>query len=302
MPSEFIKHDEFRFLVDCGEGTQRQILLSGIGFKKLNKILITHSHLDHILGLAGLLSTLIRWETMEEMDIYGGNDAIDRIEDLIYSVVLKGGHTDAPLNFHRLVPGVFLDEDNFQVSCFPVIHRGSDSFGFRFQEKSHRPFLADKAAELNIPSGPWRRDLVDGKSVQLPDGRLITPDQVLGENVDGTSLVMIGDVGNVEPLKEYVSGADAMTIESTYLEADAEMAKKYSHMTARKSAEFARDAGVKSLFLTHISRRYYDRDVLNEARAVFPSVILAKDLASFTIKKQNSGEQQAAVSETDEKK
>ena len=87
LPALVIKHDEFRFLIDCGEGTQRQILQSGIGFKRLNRILITHGHLDHILGLAGLLSTFMRWETIDELEIYGGRLALDRIHDLLYGVV-----------------------------------------------------------------------------------------------------------------------------------------------------------------------------------------------------------------------
>ena len=83
LPALVVKHDEYRFLVDCGEGTQRQILQSGIGFKRLNDILITHGHLDHILGLAGLLSTFMRWETIDELRIHGGRSALDRISDLL---------------------------------------------------------------------------------------------------------------------------------------------------------------------------------------------------------------------------
>ncbi len=86
LPALVVKHDEYRFLVDCGEGTQRQILQSGIGFKRLNDILITHGHLDHILGLAGLLSTFMRWETIDELRIHGGRSALDRISDLLYGV------------------------------------------------------------------------------------------------------------------------------------------------------------------------------------------------------------------------
>ena len=82
LSSQVVIHDEFRFLIDCGEGTQRQILQSGLGFKRLNRVLITHGHLDHILGLAGLLSTFMRWETIDKLEIYGGQWALDRIHDL----------------------------------------------------------------------------------------------------------------------------------------------------------------------------------------------------------------------------
>ncbi len=84
LPSAMVLHNEHRFMIDCGEGTQRQLLQSGLGFKRLDKILLTHGHLDHILGLAGLLSTLMRWETLEQFTIYGGRSALDRVEDLIY--------------------------------------------------------------------------------------------------------------------------------------------------------------------------------------------------------------------------
>ena len=90
LSAQVVKHDEHRFLIDCGEGTQRQILKSGIGFKRLNRILITHGHLDHILGLAGLLSTFSRWETIDELEIYAGRWALERIRDLVFGVVLRG--------------------------------------------------------------------------------------------------------------------------------------------------------------------------------------------------------------------
>jgi len=107
LPSVLVKHDEFRFLIDCGEGTQRQILQAGIGFKRLNRILITHGHLDHILGLAGLLSTLLRWETIETLEIYGGNAALSRVHDLIYGVVLRGNHSSFNLALVPIEEGVF---------------------------------------------------------------------------------------------------------------------------------------------------------------------------------------------------
>ena len=271
-------------MVDCGEGTQRQLLTSGIGLKRLNRILITHSHLDHILGLAGLVSTMVRWETMEEMHIYGGADAIDRIRDLLFSVVLRGNRIPTPLVFHKLSPGVIFEEKNLTVSCFPVTHRGTDSFGYKFVEKGKRPFLPEKAAELNIPVGPWRKNLVNGESVTLPDGRTIDAELVLGDYIPGTTLVAVGDTGNAMELLPYVHGADALSIESTYLEEEAEMAAQYSHLTARMAAELAKEAEVGKLFLTHVSRRYRERDILAEAQTVFPNTEVARDFSQFQVK------------------
>ena len=284
LPSMVVMFNEHRFMVDCGEGTQRQLLTSGIGLKRLNKILITHSHLDHILGLAGLVSTMVRWETMEELHIYGGSDAIERIKDLLFSVVLRGNKTPTPLTFHKLTPGVLFEEKNLVVSCFPVTHRGTDSFGYKFEEKGRRPFLPEKAVELNIPAGPWRKDLVNGESVTLPDGRRIDVDLVLGEYIPGTTLVTVGDTGNAMELLPYVQGADALSIESTYLEEEADMAKQYSHLTAKMAAELAKEAKVGKLFLTHVSRRYREKDILAEAQSIFPNTEVARDFSQFQVK------------------
>jgi ribonuclease Z len=286
LPSYLVQHDEYRFLVDCGEGNQRQILQSGIGFKRLNRILITHGHLDHILGLAGLLSTFMRWETIDKLEIYGGAAALDRIHDLIYSVVLRGGHSPMPIELIPVSSGKFFDGPDFSISAFPVQHRSPDCLGYLFEEKSRRPFLAEKAEELGIPNGPLRHELVNGNSVTLPDGRLVTPDMVLGEMRSGTRLAALGDLGETDSLVELLNGVDGMVIESTYLEEEAEMAKQFAHLTAKQAATLAVKIGVKQLILTHLSRRYRDKDVLAEAQQVFPEAIVAHDFDTFIIKKE----------------
>jgi ribonuclease Z len=286
LSAQVVKHDEYRFLIDCGEGTQRQILQSGIGFKNLNHILITHGHLDHILGLAGLLSTFMRWEAIEEMNIYSGKWALDRIHDLLYDVVLRGGQAPITLNLVEVKPGVFFKTDDFNVTAFPVFHRGSDSLGFRFEEHSHRPFLPEKAEALGVPAGPIRRDLVEGKAVTLVDGRKIEPEDVLGPVKPGLRLVHIGDTGRIEDLVDPCQGVDALVIESTYLEEEADMARKYSHLTAKMAAQLALKANVGQLILTHFSRRYRERDILAEAEKVFPNVRVARDFDVFSIKQE----------------
>jgi ribonuclease Z len=285
LSAQMVKHEEHRFLIDCGEGTQRQILQAGIGFKRLNQILITHGHLDHILGLAGLLSTLTRWESIDRLDIYGPRGALERVDDLLTRVVLRGARPPMPLNLIPLVPGIFFEVDDMTLSAFPVYHRSSDNLGYLFEEKSRRPFLAEKADTLGVPVGPVRRDLVEGKAILLADGRTIQPEDVLGEERQGTKLIHVGDVGDTENLVEIVRGADGLVIEATYLEEDRDMARQYSHMTAKKAAELARKAEVGKLYLTHISRRYREKEVLAEAQEIFANTVVVRDFDTFTIKR-----------------
>lgn len=286
LSAQIVRHDEYRFLVDCGEGTQRQILQSGVGFKRLTRILLTHGHLDHILGLGGLLSTFLRWEAIEELEIFGGRSTLDRVHDLLYGVVLRGNQPPMPLHLREIKPGVFFETEDFTISAFPVTHRGPDCLGYVFQGKARRPFLAQKADELGVPFGPERSDLVAGKTVTLPDGRRVTPDDVLGPLERGVKLVVVGDAGRTDNLIEVARDADALVIESTYLEEEADMAKQFSHLTARMGAELAVKAGVRKLILTHLSRRYREKDVLAEAQAVFPNTAVARDFDEFKVGKK----------------
>ena len=286
LSSLLVQHDEFRFLVDCGEGTQRQILQAGVGFKRLNQVLLTHGHLDHILGLGGLVSTFLRWDVIEEMEIYGTQYTLDRVHDLVFGVVLRGYHGSPPVVLHEIKPGIFWESERFTITAFPVDHRGSHSLGYRFEERSRSPFLPEAAAALNVPPGPWRRDLVNGEPVTLPDGRTIHPDQVLGAPRKGTSLAVVGDTGNALKVLPYVEGVDALVIEATYTQEEAELASQFDHLTAAQSAELAAQAGVGQLFLTHLSRRYRERDIQREAQAIFPAVHVARDFDSFQIRRE----------------
>jgi ribonuclease Z len=272
---------EQRFLIDCGEGTQRQILRSGIGFKRLNRILLTHGHLDHILGLGGLMSTFARWENIDRIEIWGGKAPLDRVTTLLYGVVLDFERLPIRIDMYDLQPGPFMETSDFTVSAFPVTHRGAGCFGFSFAEPSRRPFLPEKAAALGVPAGPERGQLVAGQSVTLADGRTITPEMVLGDAVPGVKLVYVGDAGRTDNLREHVQGAHTLVIEATFLESEAEQARQFGHLTARQAAELAATCGVDTLVLNHVSRRYREIDIIDEARRSFPNSYVARDFDRF---------------------
>lgn len=287
LSSHMILHRHYRFLLDCGEGTQRQILTSGLGFKRLDTVLLTHGHLDHILGLGGLVSTLARWENLDHIDIFGGRATLDRVHNLLFKVVFAGHRPPIEVSLHTIRPGdVICADDKFSLTAFEVSHRGPDNLGYLFEEQPHRPFLADRANELGVPFGPERSELVRGKTLTLGDGRVVQPDDVLGPALPGAKYVHIGDIGRTDNLVEIVRGADALVMEATYIEEEGAMAAEFGHMTAARAAALAQEAGVKHLILTHLSRRYSEREIRQEARATFANTTVARDLDHFQITRE----------------
>ena len=293
LPALMVRHRQHRFLVDCGEGTQRQLLKSGLGFRRLEGVLLTHGDIDHVLGVGGLASTLAMLGAGARLTVYGGADALRAVRQLIHGVIWPGGAP--PLDFATvpLAPGVIFENGHLRLRAFPVSHRATDAFGFLFEVKSRRKMMPEQLDRLGVPSGPERRRLLDGEPVILPDGRQVTPEQVLAPPQPGARLAVVGDTDDAEPLLEAVRGADALIIEATFLERDAAKAKDYGHITAAQAARLAAAAGVRALHLNHISGRYPPAEIETEARAVFPASTVACDFDRIEVRAQGGVERGA---------
>ena len=191
--------------------------------------------------------------------------------------------TQVPLEFVPLTEGPVIDAGEFAIRCFPVRHRETDSLGFCFESKARRHLRPDRVEALGVPDGPLRGELAQGRSVRLADGRTVDAEDVLGPIEPGKKLVIVGDAETTEGLFEPVRDADVLVIEATFLERDASIARDYGHLTAAEAATLATASGVKQLVLTHISGRYGDEEILEEATKVFPNSRVARDFDRIVI-------------------
>jgi ribonuclease Z len=283
LSSLLVRQGGQRLLVDCGEGTQRQLIRSGIGFRRLDRVLLTHGHLDHLLGLGGLAGTINLWRTTDRLTIHAGAAALRLARTLLLEVTWPAGPPPLDLEFVEILSGPIYEDEALRVTAFPVRHHAPDCFGFLFEERRHRPLIRARLEELGVPSGPERARLAGGEPVTLPGGRHVDPEDVLGPAKPGARLAVIGDTESVEDLVDHVRDADALVIESTFLDADADKARARSHLTIGQAAWLARTAGIERLYLTHISSRYRLEDIEAEGAAAFPRVIVARDFDRFQV-------------------
>lgn len=280
-PALLIEAAGQRMLVDCGEGTQRQLLRSGAGFRRLDRILLTHAHLDHVLGIPGLFSTLRLRQSAEVMTVHGGPATLEIVIQMLAGL-WGAGRAPLQVEFTALAAGQFLDAGDFTIACFPVRHRDTDSFGFAFQSPARRHLQPDRLAALGVPDGPLRGELAAGRPAVIDD-RTIDPEEVLGPPSGGKKLVVIGDLETTDGLSHRVAGADLLVIEATFLDRDAATARDYGHLTAAEAAAFAAANDVRQLVLTHMSGRYEDAEILAEAARIFPNTIIAADFDHIVV-------------------
>jgi ribonuclease Z len=280
-PALLIAHGSARFLVDCGEGTQRQLMRAQLGFRGLGHVLLTHLHLDHVAGLAGFLATRQLYQLEGAVEIIGSPETVAFARRYLCATI--GSEQEAGYRLRAVSPGLALARPGWHITAFPVAHRGTESLGYLFEEDTRRALLPDRLDALGVPEGPERAALARGNPVVLPDGRPVIPEMVQGPSVAGAKLAIVGDAEEVVSLVEPVRRADALVIEATFLERDADLARARGHLTAAAAAGLAREAEAGELLLTHISGRYKPEEILAEAARLFPSVRVAADFDRISV-------------------
>jgi ribonuclease Z len=262
-----------RLLFDCGEGTQRQLLRSSVGLVELREVFVSHFHADHYLGLPGMLKTFALRGREVSLTVYGPPG----LKELFGALRRVFGKLPYALELEELRPGDVLERGDYNLVTFPVAH-AVPSLGFALVEHP-RPgrFDVEAADALGVPSGPERGLLQAGESVTLDDGRVVTPDEVLGRPRPGRKVVLSGDTAPSETVLEAARGAEVLVHEATFLEEERDRARETAHATALEAAELAREADVGLLALTHLSNRYFGPEVAREARTIFPETVVPKD-------------------------
>ena len=260
-------------LFDCGEGTQRQLIEAKISPMKITKIFISHFHGDHILGLGGLIQSLGFRGREKDLDIYGPK-GLHKIINAISSFGYFQKNYN--LNIHEIQDGTVIETEDYVVECAKVEHN-IPSYAYSIREKKKPLFLREKAEELGIPPGPLYGKLHNGEEVEF-EGRIIKPEQVLGEAKKGKKISYSGDTKPCEAMIRLARDSDILIHESTYEAEDYQRAVDNAHSTSVEAAEIAKEAEVKELVLTHISTRYTsDENIKSEAQKVFKNTKVARD-------------------------
>lgn len=268
LPAVLLRHGGRRILFDCGEGTQRQLLRS-VGLADLDAVFLTHLHVDHWLGLLGMVKSFALRDRDAPLDVFGPAGTHELLKRKMDVVI---GRLPYELTVTDVAGGDELEWDEFTVQAFNVRHRGL-ALGYAIVEPE-RPgqFDADRARELGVAFGPDFGRLQRGEEV---DG--VRPEQVIGAPRAGRKVVYSGDTGPCEVLQDAAQGADLLIHEATFTSEDAERARETGHSTARQAAEVAKEADVGLLALVHVSTRYAGHELLEEARGTFARSELPRD-------------------------
>ncbi|MBN1964681.1 MAG: MBL fold metallo-hydrolase [Anaerolineae bacterium] len=290
-----IRHGSNHYLVDCGEGAyQRLAQAHAMGLTdaqpgvNLRQVFVTHDHLDHLLGIGGLLlsARILRRQPRPRLSIYGPSTALDRVR--VIATLTRSPEAREPgldIEYFAVSRGVLMEDASLVISAFRTNHTARPCFGYIFEERPQRYFSPEMADRWGVPAGPLRGRLIAGESVQLPNGDVVHPDQVCSDPVPGPRIVLSGDIAFTRSLARIAEKADLLITEATFSSEKAHLAEASGHMTPAQAATIAAEARVRQLCLTHIGEEYRGREseLLAQARAIFPDTVLPADLDVLTV-------------------
>jgi ribonuclease Z len=279
--SQVVTIDGANYLVDCGEGTQIQMINYKIRRSKISHIFISHLHGDHYFGLVGLINSFGLLNHQQDLHVFGPSPLKEIIE-----LQLKVADTTLPykLHLHTITePTTLLDTERLSVKCFRTNHR-IECYGFVFEEKKQpRKLNSDKAKKYEVPMAFYER-MKNGEDYTRKDGSLIKNEWVTEAGEPGRKYAFCADTKYDETLIPHIEGADIIYHETTYLDNLRERAESRFHSTTKQAALIAKKAGVKKLLIGHFSSKYDTLDEFEkEAREVFPNTELAIEGAAYTL-------------------
>jgi len=273
LPAVLVRRGGERWLFDCGEGTQRQLIRT-IGLPDVECVFLTHLHADHWLGLPGMLKSFELRERDAPLALYGPRGTRDMLDSMRRVI----GRTRYPVTLKELRGGDEVRHDDCTITALEVRHRGP-ALGYAIVEDERPGRLdAELAQRLGVPFGPDLGRLQRGETVNG-----VSAEQVVGPARPGRKLVLSGDTAPCDIVRLAAHQADLLVHEATFLDEEAERARQTGHSTARQAAELAREAQVRMLALTHVSTRYAGHEVRDEARATFASTELPRDFDTIEI-------------------
>ena len=276
LPCVAVRQGRSISLFDCGEGSQRQLMISPFSFMKIDRIFITHLHGDHILGLPGLLQTMGMSGRKDPVEVYGPTGLLKALKSMLDACE---GELEYDLRIEEVEGDEEFSFDSFDVTVFRTVHN-TPSVGYVYREHD-RPgtFNKEKAEKLGLAPGDDFSRLQAGETVKG-----VEPDQVIGPKRPGCSLVYTGDTVPCKDIAVASKDVDVLIHEATYTEEDSGLAKEHFHSTAKAAAETAAKCNVKMLALIHISNRYGDSEAsLAEAKSVFGNTVAPEDFQMLIV-------------------
>jgi ribonuclease Z len=271
LPSVAVDFNGELFLFDCGEGTQRQMMRFSVNISKIKAIFLTHIHGDHSIGIAGLVRTLALNRRTTPLYIFVPHGS----EKILHNLI---NFDNAVINYKIIINpikvGTVYKGKDFEISAFKLVHT-IDTYGFAIKENDKTRFLKPKIRNLKMKGEMFGR-LLKKKSIKLGNRTVRLEDVSI--RVPGRKIIYVTDTRPTSRTVSAAAGADLLIHESTYADAERELAKERYHSTALESATIAQRAKAKRLVLTHTSARYKDAKVLLiEARKIFKNTEVASD-------------------------